>query len=593
MLSTHVRFVKLIARFPTTVKSLNQRAAFGGESAIENPLEGFLIAGGYLSAADLGRARKASRETGEGLVAAIRSLGVVSGRDLARALSTYYDLPTVTEDEWPKSSILGDALSPRYLREHKLLPLVADEQRLVIAAADPGNAAAIDAIRLAAGRAIEVRVASADDIDAAIDRFKSAADADQKASGASASVAADGDDDIEHLKDLALGAPVVQFVNQLLLNGMHMRATDIHIEPFRGRLAIRYRVDGMMIEGPTSAAQMARAIVSRVKILSGLDIAERRLPQDGRASIKIEGRSLDVRVATMPTIHGESVAIRLLENVRQVLNPAKLGITARDEKLLRKYLAAPHGLMIVTGPTGSGKTTTLAAALTILNEPHRKILTIEDPIEYPIEGINQAQANPDIGFGFANALRHFLRHDPDVIMVGEMRDAETARIAVHAALTGHLVLTTLHTNSAAGAVTRLLDMGVDGYLMASCLTCVIGQRLVRVLCTNCREQVVEPIDFPPDILQRAGLAGNVEHWHARGCERCNGIGYAGRTSIVEVLEMNDEIRQLTRPSVATWQIEEAAARAGMRTMALDGLQKCCAGITTPDEVRRVTFALNG
>lgn len=572
---------------------MNQLAAFSGESGIETSFEGFVIAGGYLSATEIGRARKASQETGSGLVAAIRNLGLMPGRDLARAVAAYYKLPTVTENEWPKASILGDALSPRYLREHKILPLVADDVHLVVAAADPGNTAAIEAIRLAVGRTIELRVAAADDIDAATDRFKSAEDAQQVSSGRSENTVADGDDDIEHLKDLALGAPVVQFVNQLLVSAMHMRATDIHIEPFRGRLTIRYRVDGMMIEGPAGAAQMARAIVSRVKILSGLDIAERRLPQDGRASIRIEGRGLDVRVATMPTIHGEAVAIRLLENVRQVLNPAKLGIAPRDEQLLRKYLAAPHGLMIVTGPTGSGKTTTLAAALTILNEPHRKILTIEDPIEYQIEGVNQAQANPDIGFGFANALRHFLRHDPDVIMVGEMRDAETARIAVHAALTGHLVLTTLHTNSAAGAVTRLLDMGVDGYLMASCLTCVIGQRLVRVLCTNCREQVVEPIDFPLEILERAGLSGPVAHWRARGCERCNGIGYAGRTSIVEVLEMNDEIRQLTRPSVSTWQVEEAAARAGMRTMALDGLEKCCAGITTPDEVRRVTLALSG
>jgi general secretion pathway protein E len=593
VLSTHVRFVNKVALSRAGVTSLNQRAAFGGESAIGDTLEAFVVAGGYLSAAELDRVKKASLATGEPLVTAIRSLGVMPGRDVARMIAAYYKLPIVTEDEWPKAAILGDALSPRYLREHKLLPLLADERRLVVAAADPGNTAAVEAIRLAAGRAIELRVAAADDIDAAIDRFKSVEDAQQKSSGGPVHAASDGDDDIEHLKDLALGAPVVQFVNQLLLNGMHMRATDIHIEPYRGRLAIRYRVDGMMMEGPASAAQMARAIVSRVKILSGLDIAERRLPQDGRASIRIEGRGLDVRVATMPTIHGESVAIRLLENARQVLSPAKLGIAARDETLLRKYLEAPHGLIIVTGPTGSGKTTTLAAALTILNEPHRKILTIEDPIEYPIEGINQAQANPDIGFGFANALRHFLRHDPDVIMVGEMRDAETARIAVHAALTGHLVLSTLHTNSAAGAVTRLLDMGVDGYLMASCLTCVIGQRLVRVLCTNCREHIVAPIDFPPEVLQRAGLTDEVAHWRARGCERCNGIGYAGRTSIVEVLEMNEEIRQLTRPSVATWQVEEAAARAGMRTMAIDGLQKCCAGITTPEEVRRVTFALNG
>jgi general secretion pathway protein E len=291
----------------------------------------------------------------------------------------------------------------------------------------------------------------------------------------------------------------------------------------------------------------------------------------------------------MPTIHGESVAVRLLENVQRVLDLGKLGFSDRDEKVVRKHLSAPHGLMLVTGPTGSGKTTTLAAALTILNQPHRKILTIEDPIEYQLEGINQTQAKPEIGIGFANALRHFLRHDPDVIMVGEMRDAETAAIAVHAALTGHLVLSTLHTNSAAGAITRLLDMAVDGYLLASCLSCVVGQRLVRVLCRNCREPAAGAIDFPSELLQRAGLQPDAPHWRPRGCDRCNGSGFLGRISIVEVLEINDEIRRLMRPDVMLWQIEEAAAKAGMSSMALDGLRKCCAGLTTPDEVRRVAL----
>jgi general secretion pathway protein E len=354
-------------------------------------------------------------------------------------------------------------------------------------------------------------------------------------------------------------------------------------------LNIRLRIDGMLTEARTAPAHMARAIVSRVKILSGLDIAERRLPQDGRARIKIEARTLDLRIATMPTIHGEAVAVRLLENVQRVLELGKLGFTERDETTLRKHLAAPHGLMLVTGPTGSGKTTTLAAALTILNEPHRKILTIEDPIEYQLEGINQTQAKPEIGIGFANALRHFLRHDPDVIMVGEMRDAETAAVSVHAALTGHLVLSTLHTNSAAGAITRLLDMAVDGYLLASCLSCVVGQRLVRVLCRNCRERASGPIDFPAELLQRAGLAADAPHWRQRGCDRCNGSGFLGRVSIVEVLEINDEIRRLMRPDVVLGQIEAAAARAGMNTMALDGLRKCAAGLTTPEEVRRVTL----
>ena len=420
-------------------------------------LEGFMLDRGFLTSAELSKAQQVCTETGERLVTAVRRLGIMAGSDLARAVATYYALPTVGEQDWPKTTLLSDVLSPRYLREHKVLPLAVDGQRLVLAAADPGHTAAINAIQLAAGRTIELRVAPAEDIDAAIDRFRPAEEA-PVAAELPAGGGGENDDDVEHLKDLALGAPVVRFVNQLLLDGLNSRATDIHIEPFRGKLNIRLRIDGMLTEARSAPAHMARAIVSRVKILSGLDIAERRLPQDGRARVKIESRTLDLRIATMPTIHGEAVAVRLLENVQRVLELGKLGFTESDEKTLRKHLAAPHGLMLVTGPTGSGKTTTLAAALTILNEPHRKILTIEDPIEYQLEGINQTQAKPEIGIGFANALRHFLRHDPDVIMVGEMRDAETAAIAVHASLTGHLVLSTLHTNSAAGAITRLLDM---------------------------------------------------------------------------------------------------------------------------------------
>ena len=564
----------------------NQTAARGTMTV--GSLEGFMLDSGVLTSADLSKAQKVCTETGERLVTAGRRLGIVAGSDLARAIATYYALPTVGEQDWPKTTILSDVLSPRYLREHKVLPLAVDGQRLVLAAADPGHTAAINAIQLAAGRTIELRVAPAEDIDAAIDRFRPAEEA-PAAAELPAGGGSESDDDVEHLKDLALGAPVVRFVNQLLLDGLNSRATDIHIEPFRGRLNIRLRIDGMLTETRSAPAHMARAIVSRVKILSGLDIAERRLPQDGRARVKIESRTLDLRIATMPTIHGESVAVRLLENVQRVLELGKLGFTERDEKLLRKHLAAPHGLMLVPGPTGSGKTTTLAAALTILNEPHRKILTIEDPIEYQLEGINQTQAKPEIGIGFANALRHFLRHDPDVIMVGEMRDGETAAIAVHASLTGHLVLSTLHTNSAAGAITRLLDMQVDGYLLASCLSCVVGQRLVRVLCRNCREQAAGPIDFPAELLQRAGLTASAPHWQPRGCDRCSGSGFLGRMSIVEVLEINDEIRRLMRPDVVLGQIEEAAARAGMSTMALDGLRKCVAGLTTPEEVRRVTL----
>jgi general secretion pathway protein E len=555
-----------------------------GVAVTADTLEAFLVGRGLITASEIAKVRQVGSESGERPITTVRRLGILAGLELARAVAAFYRLPMVRDTDWPKAALLADLLSPRYLREHKVLPLSTNERTVLLAIADPGNTDAIGAVGLASGRAIEVCVAAAEDIDAALDRLQPADDAvvGESPTGGGA------DEDVEHLKDLALGAPVIRFVNQLLLDGLNARATDIHIEAFRSRLNIRFRIDGLLTEARSAPAHMARAIVSRVKILSGLDIAERRLPQDGRARVRIEARTIDLRIATMPTVHGESVAIRLLENMQRVLDLSKLGFPADAETLLRRHLAAPHGLMLVTGPTGSGKTTTLAAALTILNEPHRKILTVEDPIEYQIEGINQTQIKPEIGLTFANALRHLLRHDPDVIMVGEMRDTETAQIAVHAALTGHLVLSTLHTNSAAGAITRLLDMGVDGYLLASCLTCVIAQRLVRVLCRNCRETFVASLDFPRDLLQREGLGGDVPQWRPCGCDRCGGTGFLGRITIVEVLAVDDAIRPLMRPGVTVRQVQEVALSAGMRTMAADGLAKVRAGITTADEVRRVT-----
>lgn len=390
---------------------------------------------------------------------------------------------------------------------------------------------------------------------------------------------------------MALGAPVVRFVNQLIQDAVHSRATDIHIEPFEGRVAVRMRVDGMLRDVSPPPANMGRAISSRIKILSGLNIAERRIPQDGRARIRVNQHRLDLRVATMPTVHGEAVSIRLLDNVRRSLSFPALGFNQSDQSLILKHLAAPYGLILVTGPTGSGKTTTLATALAILNEGHRKILTVEDPIEYEIDGVNQTQVKPAIGLTFATALRSFLRHDPDVMMVGEMRDSETASIGIHAALTGHLVLSTLHTNTAAGAIPRLLDMGIDAYLLASSLRCVIAQRLVRVLCTHCKRQE----DSEPDLalFRRMGRdpseAGARMQWKKVGCDRCFGTGYSDRIVISEVLDVDDEIRHLIRPDANPNEIEAAACRKGMTPMVCDGFSKSQQGLTTPDEVRRVAL----
>ena len=551
------------------------------------PLEEFLVTEGAVTPELLAKAREATGGRREGLVVALERAG--GGPELVAGLAAYYGLAVMGAEDWPKAPVLPGALSTSFLREHKVLPIRADADKLVLAIADPAARAAVAAVQLATGKPIELKVGASEEILSAIERLKVETRSDTPVEAEVAT--GQSDDDIEHIKDLAVGAPVVRLVNQLLQDAVHARATDLHIEPFREELKVRLRIDGMLRELRSPPNALARGVVSRIKLLAKLDIAERRLPQDGAARIRVEGRQLDLRVATAPTMWGESVAIRFLDNVRRVLELGKLGFMAEDEARLREHLAAPHGMIIVTGPTGSGKTTTIAAALKILNEPTRKILTIEDPIEYQIEGINQVQAKPDIGLNFAAGLRSFLRHDPDVIMVGEMRDEETADIAVRAALTGHLVLTTLHTNSAAGAVPRLIDMGVDGYLLGSSIRCIIGQRLVRVLCPHCREPYESRLKLPARMLESLGLEadGAVRLWRAKGCDRCNGLGYAGRTTIVEVMSVGEELQALMKPGVTTRALLDAAQRSGMATMVHDGVRKALAGMTTLEEVHRVAL----
>lgn len=544
-----------------------------------------------ISPSDLERAERHAAQSGTTVFEAVRRLGLLDGRGLARAASVVSGLPLADAIEWPRSLAFAGELSKSYLREQKLLPVAtAPDDGLLVAIADPGNTAAIDALRLATRRRLDLVVAPADEIEAAIDRL-TAEEVLPAGDGDAPTRAAELGDDLEQLKDMALGAPVVRIVNQLIVDALRTRATDIHIEPTRNRLIVRLRIDGLLREMRSPPLELARGIVSRIKILSGLDIAERRLPQDGRARVRIEGRQLDLRVATVPTVNGEAVAIRLLENAQRALDLAQLGFDAGQQATLKRHLAAPYGLVLVTGPTGSGKTTTLAAALTLLNEPTRKILTIEDPVEYQIDGLNQIHAKPEIGVTFAHMLRAFLRSDPDVIMVGELRDTETARIAVQASLTGHLVLSTLHTNSAAGSVSRLVDMGVESYLLGSSLRCVVGQRLVRTLCQACRQPTETPIALPPELLRRAGLEEGRRHahWLAVGCDRCMGTGYVGRIGIVEVLEMDERLQARIKPGVTTAEISAAALELGLLPMALDGLGKCLAGLTTPEEVRRVAL----
>jgi general secretion pathway protein E len=551
--------------------------------------EEYLVSRELISEAELDKVDRFRKETGSSLYSALRKSSAVQPHALVRAISDFHEVPLVEDDQWLKHPASFGNLSHAFLRENKVFPIGESDDGILLAMEDPSDAYAINAVRLALERPIIPRVAAAEDIQTAIER--SARNRDEPSVWQDSAKAEASGDDLEHLRDMALGAPVVRFVNQMIQDAIHARATDIHVEPFDGRVAVRIRVDGMLREIASPPAQMAKAIISRIKILSGLNIAERRLPQDGRARIRVNERRLDLRIATMPTIYGEAVAIRLLDNVRRVLDFSKLGFRPRDEEVIRKHLNAPYGLMLVTGPTGSGKTTTLATSMSLLNQAHRKILTIEDPIEYELDGVNQTQAKPAIGLTFANALRSFLRHDPDVLMVGEMRDGETASIGIHAALTGHLVLSTLHTNTAAGAIPRLLDMGIDAFLLASSLRCVIGQRLVRVLCSHCKEAAPVGDELRVFARRRLALNGNAPThlWRAVGCDRCSGTGYNDRIVISEVLDVDDEIRDLIQPNARSQTIEEAACRKGMVTMDLDGLKKCQDGLTTIEEVRRVVL----
>ena len=478
-----------------------------------------------------------------------------------------------------------EGFSRRFLRESMVFPFRSAGGTVKLAVADPMDTAAIRAAEIVFGDTVELVIASFEDITTILERLDGG-----RAVEAEADERPHSDDDIDSLRDLASGAPVVRAFNDLIERAVELRASDIHIEPFRSGLTVRMRVDGMLRAMPAPPGVMPQALVSRIKILAGLNIAERRLPQDGAARLRVGRSEIDVRVATMPTQHGESAAVRLLPRDRGLLELSKLGLSSHDESVLKKLLALPHGMIVITGPTGSGKTTTLATMLSILNETSRKILTIEDPVEYEIPGINQSQVKPSIGLTFATALRAFVRQDPDVIMVGEIRDAETANIAIHAALTGHLVLTTLHTDTAAAAVPRLLDLGVEGFLLKSTLRAVIAQRLVRMLCDRCKTQrklSADDLARDPRYGMVGFASGDVVH-EACGCERCGASGFRGRGGVFEVLEIAGEVRNLIGSHTDANMLDQAAIKAGMTTMLDDAIAKCRAGVTTVPETLRVT-----
>jgi general secretion pathway protein E len=512
----------------------------------------------------------------------------ISADDFADEVAAFFQLPRLTLPELMGAHSLTGRFAQRFLREAAVFPFAASEEGFGLAVGDPNDVVTQQGVELALGAPVEIFVASFEDIATALAE-RLGPDAKRPAEASEGQSASDIES-IDSLRDLASGAPVVRAVNDLLEKAMELRASDIHIEPMRNSLSVRMRVDGLLRSVPAPTQALPQALISRIKILAGLNIAERRLPQDGAARLHVARLDIDIRVATMPTQHGEAAVIRLLPRDRGLLDIAKLGLAAEDERKVRRLLDLPHGMVVITGPTGSGKTTTLATMLSALNTPFRKILTIEDPVEYEIPGINQSQVKPEIGLTFATAMRAFVRQDPDVIMVGEVRDPETANIAVHAALTGHLVLTTLHTETSSAAVPRLLDLGVEGFLLKSTLRAVIGQRLVRVLCDRCKSQrrlTLSDVAADPR-YEACGFASGQDLWEPRGCERCGGVGYRGRIGVFETLEVTGEVRDLVGPKADSNVLDKAAARAGMATMMEDAIAKCRAGITSISEVLRVT-----
>jgi len=513
----------------------------------------------------------------------------LSADAFADEVAQFYQLPRLNLPQLLAASAQTGPFSHRFLNEMAVFPCqLAEGGGNTLVVADPSDAATIRAAEFTLGGPVALAVASFEEIATALTQ-RLGEDALTTPEGAE-TARVQANDDIDSLRDLASGAPVVRAVNDLLEKAVELRATDIHVEPFRSGVILRMRIDGLLQVVPTPTDVLPQALISRIKILAGLNIAERRLPQDGAAHLRVARSDIDIRVATMPTRYGESAVIRLLPKDRGILEIPKLGLSSPDQQTLRRLLELPHGIIVVTGPTGSGKTTTLATMLTALNDKTRKILTIEDPIEYEIRGINQSQVKPEIGLTFAAALRAFVRQDPDVIMVGEVRDPETANIAIHAALTGHLVLTTLHTETAATAVPRLLDLGVENFLMQSTLRAVIAQRLVRVLCDRCKiEQKLSAASLAADpryAMLRLREGDSV--YVPGGCERCNGTGYRGRTGVFEILEITDAIRRLIKTTPDSGTIRRAAMDAGMTTMFEDGAAKSLAGITSAAEVFRVT-----
>jgi general secretion pathway protein E len=549
-----------------------------------------LIDSGAIDPRTLERARRVASETGGRLDRVLTQLGLISERGLAEALAQLVAAPIVRPTDYPDAPLFVDRLKPKFLRKAHALPIFESEGRAVLAMADPLDVFTRNAVAAALVRPVAVAVAVPIELEAAFDRLYSEADAGSDGETLLDEVVADAEpaeEDAERLKDLASEAPVIRLVNQMIARAVETHASDIHLEPFPDRLRVRYRYDGVLHEVEPPPARLQAAIISRIKIMARLDIAERRLPQDGRIKLTVRGHEIDFRVSTVPALYGETVVLRVLDRTAVEFDYHKLGLPDDIRDGVERSLELPNGMVLVTGPTGSGKTTTLYTGLLKLNTVARKVVTVEDPIEYQLTGINQIQVKPQIGLNFASLLRSILRQDPDVIMIGEIRDLETAQIAVQAALTGHLVLSTLHTNSAAATMTRLRDMGLEDYLLTATLKAVLAQRLVRRLCPICKA----PEAAPEVLCERFGLerlAGGspITLYHPKGCSECRGTGYRGRRAIAELLVPNRATDRLIFDGADDSAIERAAIADGMRPIFDSGLMAVLEGDTTIEEVVR-------
>jgi general secretion pathway protein E len=551
-----------------------------------------LVERGKLDPANLERALKLQEgESHEKLGVILQRLGMVSGRDLADALADQLDVPIASATDFPELPLLEERLSAKFLRDAQAVPLREDDEELALAVADPTDSFLLSAVQMASGKRVRPYIAAPNEIEAALERLYGGGRSSmgQIVDNIEARTEEEDFGDVAHLKDLASEAPVIRLVNLVLAKAVESRASDIHIEPFENRLIVRYRIDGVLHEVESPPRRLSAAMISRVKIMANLDIAERRLPQDGRIKLRVQGKEIDLRVSTVPTMHGESVVMRILDKGGVPLNFESLGFEGQPLERFISVLDEPHGILLVTGPTGSGKTTTLYTALDRLNKPDVKIVTVEDPVEYQMPGINQIQVKPQIDLTFANALRSIVRQDPDIIMVGEIRDVETVSIAMQSALTGHMVLSTVHTNDAPSTINRLLDMGAEDYLLTSTINGILAQRLVRTLCPKCRE----PHKALPEVVEQMNLRryvpqGDVVLYKPVGCAECAGTGYWGRICIIEMLTMSDNIRSLIMRHSTAGDLRSAAITEGMETMFENGLRKALAGVTTIEEVLRVT-----